>query len=145
MQSDAMDENSNRIHSSRERLNSSTTHERISTSLETRSTSNATITRNVMVKCSWKHQCKPFDEGHGCESPGAVQVHHAVQQAISDELWQQHRRNSMKSFRRSVTSVQAVHWVCQPDASSREIHTNAEPLTCEVMWVAMSCSGNTRT
>ena len=33
----------------------------------------------------------------------------------------------------------------QRDASSREIHTNAEPLTCEVMWVATSCSGSTRT
>ena len=32
----------------------------------------------------------------------------------------------MKSFRRSVTSVQAEHWVNQPDATSREIHTNAE-------------------
>ena len=34
--------------------------------------------------------------------------------------------NSMKSFRRSVTSVQAVHWVKQPDASNHVIHTNAE-------------------
>ena len=78
MQSNAMDDNSNRIHSSKERLNSSTTHERISTSLETQSTSNAMITRNVMEKCSRKHQRKPFDEGHGCESQGAVQVHHVV-------------------------------------------------------------------
>ena len=45
----------------------------------------------------------------------------------------------MKSFRRGVASVQAVHWVCQLDASSQEIQTHAEPLTCEVMWVAMSC------
>ena len=29
----------------------------------------------------------------------------------------------------------------QPDASSREIHTNAESLTWEVMRVATSCSG----
>ena len=46
----------------------------------------------------------------------------------------------MKSLRRSVTSVQAVHWVNQPDATSREIHTNAESLTSEVMRVATSRS-----
>ena len=87
MQNNVMDENSNRIHSSKERLNnSSTTHERISTSLEMQSTSNAVITQNVMVKCSRKHQRKSFDEGHECESQGAVQVHHMVWQAISDEL-----------------------------------------------------------
>ena len=40
---------------------------------------------------------------------------------------------AMKSIRRSVTSVQTVHWVNQPDATSREFHTNAEPLFCEVM------------
>ena len=45
-----MDENSNRTHSSKERLNSSITHKRISTSLEMQSTSNAVITQNVMVK-----------------------------------------------------------------------------------------------
>ena len=73
MQNNVMDENSNRIHSSKERLNS-----RISTSLEMQSTSNAMITQNVMVKCSRKHQRKSFDEGHGCESQGAVQVHHVV-------------------------------------------------------------------
>ena len=33
----------------------------------------------------------------------------------------------MKSFRRGVASGQAVHWVCQPDASSREIQTHTEP------------------
>ena len=87
MQNIAMDENSNRIHSSKERLNSSITHKRISTSLEMQSTSNAVITQNVMVKCSRRHQRKSFDEGHGCESQGAVQVHHMVWQAISDELW----------------------------------------------------------
>ena len=73
-----MDENSNRIHSSKERLNSSITYKRISTSLEMQSTSNAVITRNVMVKCSRKHQGKSFDEGHECESQGTVQVHHVV-------------------------------------------------------------------
>ena len=78
MQNIAMDENSNRIHSSKERLNSSITHKRISTSLETQSTSNAVITQNVMVKCSRKHQRKSFHEGHGCESQGTVQVHHVV-------------------------------------------------------------------
>ena len=78
MQNIAMDENSNRIHSSKERLNSSTTYKRILTSLETQSTSNAMITQNVMVKCSRKHQRKSFDEGHGCESQGTVQVHHVV-------------------------------------------------------------------
>ena len=78
MQNIAMDENSNRIHSSKERLNSSTSYERISTSLEMQNTSNAVITQNVMVKCSRKHQRKSFDEGHGCESQGTVQVHHVV-------------------------------------------------------------------
>ena len=63
MQNNVMDENSNRIHSSKERLNSSITHKRISTSLEMQSTSNAMITQNVMVKCSRKHQRKSFDEG----------------------------------------------------------------------------------
>ena len=121
MQNIAMVENSNWIHSSKERLNSSITHERISTSLEKQITSNAMITQNVMVKCSRKHQRKSLDEGHGCESQGTVQVHHVVCQAISDELQQQHRRNSRKSLRRSVTSIQAEHWVNQPDASSREI------------------------
>ena len=28
---------------------------------------------------------------------------------------------------------------CQPDASSEGIQTHAEPLTCEIMWGAMSC------
>ena len=55
MQSNAMDDKSNRIHSSKERLNSSNTHQRISTSLESQSMSNAMITRNVKVKCSRKH------------------------------------------------------------------------------------------
>ena len=86
MQNIVMDENSNRIHSSKKRLNSSTTYKRISTSLEMQSTSNAVITQNVMVKCLRKHQRKSFDEGHECESQGAVQVHHMVWQAISDEL-----------------------------------------------------------
>ena len=45
----------------------------------------------------------------------------------------------MKSFRTGVASVQAVHWVCQPDASSQGIQKHAEPFTCEVMWTAMSC------
>ena len=82
----------------------STAHERSPASLVPRITSNATITRNVMVKCSWKHKKrKPYDEGHGCES------------CLS------HRSTSMKSFRRGVASVQAVHWVCQPDASSQGI------------------------
>ena len=40
---------------------------------------------------------------------------------------------AMKSIRRSVTSVQEEHWVNQPDASSHEIHTNAESLTWEIM------------
>ena len=87
MQNIAMDESSNRIHSSKERLNSSITHKRISTSLEMQSTSNAVTTQNVMVKCSRRHQRNSFDEGHECESQGAVQVHHMVWQAISDELW----------------------------------------------------------
>ena len=78
MQNIAMDENSNRIHSSKERLNSIIAYERISTSLEMQSTSNAVITQNVMLKCSRKHQRKPFDEGHGCDSQGAVQVYHVV-------------------------------------------------------------------
>ena len=46
----------------------------------------------------------------------------------------------MKSISRSVTSVQAEHWVNQPDATSREIHTSAESLTWEVMWVTTSRS-----
>ena len=87
MQNIAMDENSNRIHSSKERLNNSTTYKRISTSLEMQSTSNAMITQNVMVKCSRKRQRKSFDEGHDCGSQGAVQEHHMMWQAISDELW----------------------------------------------------------
>ena len=78
MQNIAMDANSNRIHSSKERLNSSITHKRISTSLEMQSTSNAVITQSVMVKCSRKHQRKSFDEGHECGSQGAVQVHHVA-------------------------------------------------------------------
>ena len=78
MQNIVMDENSNRIHSCKERLNSSTTYERISTSLEMQSTSNAVITQDVMVKCSRRHQRKSFDEDHECESQGAVQVHHMV-------------------------------------------------------------------
>ena len=87
MQNIAM-ESSNRIHSSKERLNSSITHKRISTSLEMQSTSNAVITQSVMVvKCSRRHPRNSFDEGHECESQGAVQVHHMVWQAISDELW----------------------------------------------------------
>ena len=40
---------------------------------------------------------------------------------------------AMKSIRRSVTSVQEKHCVNQLDTSSREIHTNAESLTWEVM------------
>ena len=78
MQNIVMDENNNRIHSSKERLNSSIAYERILTSLETQSTSNAMITQNVMVKCSRKHQRKSFDEGHECGSQGTVQVHHVV-------------------------------------------------------------------
>ena len=78
MQNIEMDENSNRIHSSKEKLNSSTTYERISTSLEMQNTSNAVITQSVMVKCSRKRQRESFDEGHGCESQGAVQVHHVA-------------------------------------------------------------------
>ena len=78
MQNIAMDENSNKIRSSKERLHSSTTYERISTSLEMQSTSYAMITQNVMVKCSKKHQRKSFDEGHECESQGTVQVHHVA-------------------------------------------------------------------
>ena len=46
-------------------------NERISTSLEMQSTSNAMITQNVMVKCSRKHQRKSFDEDHRCKSQGA--------------------------------------------------------------------------
>ena len=85
-------------------------------------------------------QRKPFDEGHVCESPGAVREQNEVRQAIGDEPCQQHKSISIKSFRRGVASVvQAVHCVCQPDASSREIQTHAEPLACEVMKVAMSC------
>ena len=41
----------------------------------------------------------------------------------------------MKSFRRGVASVQAVHWMCQPDASGRGIQVHAESLTCEVMCI----------
>ena len=78
MQNIVMDENSNRIHSSKERMNSSTTYERISTSLEMQSASNAMITQNVMVNCSRRHQRKSFDEGHGCESQGTVQEQHVV-------------------------------------------------------------------
>ena len=78
MQNNVMDENSNRIHSSKERLNSSIAYERISTSLEMQSTSNAVITQSVTVKCSRKHQRKSFDEGHGCESQGTVQAHHVA-------------------------------------------------------------------
>ena len=55
-QSNATNANSNRIHSSSERLDSSITHKRISTSLEMQSTSNAVITQNVMVKCSRRHK-----------------------------------------------------------------------------------------
>ena len=76
MQNIVMDENSNRIHSSKGKAEQQ--NERISTSLEMQSTSNAVITQNVMVKCSRKHQCKSFDEGHECESQGTVQVHHVV-------------------------------------------------------------------
>ena len=63
MQSNAKNANSNRFHSSRERLDSSTViilqkhraRERSPSSFVPRMTSNAAITRNVMVKCSWKH------------------------------------------------------------------------------------------
>ena len=76
MQNVAMDENSNRIHSSKERLNSRM--KGFQPSLEMQSTSNAVITQNVMLKCSRKHQRKSFDEDHGCESQGTAQVHHVV-------------------------------------------------------------------
>ena len=62
MQSNATNANSNRIHSSSERLDSSTAiiseaprMKRSPASFVPRITSNAKITRNVMVKCSWKH------------------------------------------------------------------------------------------
>ena len=113
----------------------STVHERSSASFVPRIASNATITRWCGARGSI--QRKPFDEGHGCESPCALREHHEVRQAIGDEPCQSHTSTSMKSFRRGVASVQTAHWVCQPDASSQGIQTHAEPLTCEVMLVVI--------
>ena len=77
-----------------------TAHERSSMSFVPRITSNATVTRNVMVKCSRKHSRQAI--GQGCESPCALRKHHEVRQAIGDEPCQEHRSTSMKSFRRGV-------------------------------------------
>ena len=56
-----------------------------------------------------------------CDKPSVMNFSNSTEEA------------AMNSIRRSVTSVQEEHWVNQPDATSREIHTNAEPLTWEVM------------
>ena len=99
----------------------STVHQRSPASFVPRITSNATITRNVMVKCSRKHSTQA---GHGCESPCALREH------------QSHKSTSVKSFRRGVASVQTVQWTHQAEGFK-----HAEPLTCGGMWVAMSCGG----
>ena len=137
MQSNAMNANSNMIHSSRERLWSSTAiilqkHRAREEPSKLRGADY--VERNDHGKCD--------GEVRSMKVMGVnlrVQYENSMRCDIGDEPCQQHRSTSTKSVRRGVASVQAVHWVCQLDASSRELQTHAKPLPCQVTKVTMSC------
>ena len=142
MQSNATNTNSNRIYSISERQDSSTAI--ISQKYRARKESSKLrpadhVERNDHAKREGEVLEEVFNATHSMKVMGVNSLCTTRRQATGDELCQPHTSTSMKPFRRGVALVQIVHWVCQPDASSQGIRTHAEPLTGEVMWVAMSC------
>ena len=104
----------------------STAHESSPASYVPRITSNAKITR--------KRDGEVLEEALNMSRSMKVmgvnlRVHYEnSRRCVGDEPCQSHSSTSMNSFKRGVESVQAVHWVRQPDASGKGTQAHAEPL-----------------